>query len=101
MKIIAAIHLGRNGRQYKPGESFDVSPKDAQLYVLSRQARYPTENTAKKPSPAAPVEKKPIRPPSPQRDTKPEPEADATSEGTDKPRKGRHRRRDMRAEGDE
>lgn len=96
MKIIAAVHLGRNGRQYKPGESFDVSPRDAQLYVLSKQARYPTENTAKKPAPAAPVEKRPARAPSPQRETKPAPE----TEGDDKPRKGRHRRRDMRAEGD-
>jgi len=94
MKIIAAVPIGRYGRQYKPGDSLNVSPAHAQMYVLSKQARYPTkeQNPA---IPAKPVRENPVKaPPSSQ------PEPQAQPEARDKPRKGRHRRRDMRAEGD-
>jgi hypothetical protein len=90
MKIIAAVHIGRNGRQYKPGDSIDVSPAHARMYVLSKQARYPT--TEQKPAAAVKVPGKKTPAPPPQ----PEP----SSKQDDTPRKGRHRRRDMRAEGD-
>lgn len=94
MKIIAAVSIGRNGRQYKAGDSLDVSPSHARMYVLSKQARYetgmvkPAETVRKSPAPS--VDKKPAAP-------EPKP---APREQEEKPRKGRHRRRDMRAEGD-
>lgn len=106
MKIIATRHLGRYGRQFKPGETLDVPPHDAHMYVHSGQATYapdkPPRQAAGRP-PAAPPEPVQPEPAAPE----PAPEEEVPTEDTpvrqaaeDPPRKGRHRRRDVKAEGD-
>jgi hypothetical protein len=104
MKIIAAVSIGRNGRQYKAGDSLDVSPSHARMYVLSKQARYetgmvkPAETVRKSPAPS--VDKKPAAPEPKPAPREQEEKTQRDTQQEEKPRKGRHRRRDMRAEGD-
>ncbi|MGF6981419.1 putative membrane protein [Paraburkholderia atlantica] len=105
MKIIAAVRIGRYGRQYQPGEVLDVSERDAGMYVRSRQATYATQPAATKPKPQTGT-KRPERKvledaqgtPEPATPAPPDEPGDAGQPDDDpRPRKGRYRRRDMRA----
>lgn len=89
MKIIAKVPIGRYGTQFAPGDALDVSPRDAALYVASRQAVYAPDDSRQRSGPAAGPEVTPDGP------------SDETASGDeDRPRKGRYRRRDMKAEDD-
>ncbi|MGF6986539.1 hypothetical protein QFZ99_006080 [Paraburkholderia atlantica] len=107
MKIIAAVRIGRYGVGYKPGDVLDVSEREAAMYVRSRQATYATQPaTAVKPKPKPQAgTKRPERETresardTPERATTDRDDTDDTERRgeTARPRKGRYRRRDMKA----
>lgn len=80
MKMIATKSFSYAGKSRRPGDDFDVANRDAKLLAAIKRA---------KPAPPSPVK----------RDMAPEqstiPQGDER-----KPRKGRYRRRDVRAEDD-
>ncbi|MEM5297651.1 hypothetical protein VSR82_25365 [Burkholderia sp. JPY481] len=103
MKIIAAVRIGRYGRQYQPGDVLDVSVRDAGMYVRSRQATYATQPATTTPKPQTGT-KRPERKVREGAQGTPEPATPAPDEPGDagqpddaRPRKGRYRRRDMKA----
>ncbi|CAB3758560.1 hypothetical protein [Paraburkholderia humisilvae] len=86
MKMIATKSFTYAGKSRRPGDEFDVADRDVKLLAAVKRA---------KPAPQSPPPAKPVK----KRDMTPEqPDTPQADEG--KPRKGRYRRRDVRAEDD-
>jgi len=89
MKMIATKNFSYGGRSLRPGEEFDVADRDVKLLAAVNRAK-PAPASAPVPQPKTKPAKRDMAPEEPAR------EADDDS----KPRKGRYRRRDVRAEDD-
>jgi hypothetical protein len=86
MKMIATTSFSYAGKSRRPGDEFDVADRDVKLLAAVKRAKPAPQP---QPQPTKPVKRDmaPEQPTTPQADE-------------DKPRKGRYRRRDVRAEDD-
>ncbi|MGF6877373.1 hypothetical protein [Paraburkholderia sp. MM5477-R1] len=84
MKLIAIRRFGYAGRDRKPGDEFDAKDSDARVLIATKAAKAATASPSSKPGTTP-------------RDVRAE---GGDSNGDAKPKKGRYRRRDQRADDD-
>ncbi|MBN3756061.1 hypothetical protein G3N95_24185 [Paraburkholderia sp. Tr-20389] len=89
MKMIATKSFSYGGRSRRPGDEFEVADRDVKLLAAVKRAK-----------PAPPSPPPPLTEPTPVARDMPADQPVTTEADEGKPRKGRYRRRDVRAEDD-